>query len=86
MMPDELFKKNIEMWEKFTGTYMDTMFKMVEKTMDQSQVFKEQMDKVANEAVSNQLEMTMATLNAIQKQMDAVSEKLDKLMEARAEG
>ncbi len=67
MMPEDYFKKNIEMWEKFTGTYMDTMFSMVEKTMDQSQVFKEQMDKVANEAVSNQLDVTMAALEAIQK-------------------
>ena len=83
MMPEDYFKKNIEMWENFTGTYMDTMFKMVEKTMDQSQVFKEQMDKVANEAVSNQLDVTMAALEALQKQMETVSEKLDKLMEKR---
>jgi len=82
-MPEDYFKKNIEMWENFTGTYMDTMFKMVEKTMDQSQVFKEQMDKVANEAVSNQLDVTMAALEALQKQMETVSEKLDKLMEKR---
>ncbi len=82
-MPEDYFKKNVEMWEKFTDTYMDTMFRMVEKTMDQSQVFKEQMDKVANEAVSNQLDVTMAALEAIQKQMDTLSEKLDELMESK---
>lgn len=83
MMPEDYFKKNIEMWENFTGAYMDTMFRMVEKTMDQSQVFKEQMDRVANEAVSNQLNVTMTALEALQKQMEAVSEKLDKLMESQ---
>ena len=37
MMPEDYFKKNIELWEQFTTSYMDTMFRMVGKTMDQSQ-------------------------------------------------
>ena len=85
MMPEDYFQKNVEMWEKFTSSYMDTMFGMVEKSMDQSQVFKEQMDRVVNEAVSNQLDATMTTLTAMQKQMEILTEKLDELLQ-KAEG
>lgn len=81
MMPDELFKKNVEMWERFTTAYMDTMFKTVEKTMDQSEAFRSQMDRVVNEAVSNQLQATVATLQIMQQQMETLTEKVDRLLQ-----
>lgn len=79
MMPEDFFAKNMEMWEKFTASYMDNMFKMVEKTMDQSQVFKDRVDEAVTEAVSKQLEATLAGLKAIQSQVEALSEKVDQL-------
>lgn len=81
LMPEDFLKKNMEMWEKFTSSYMDTMFKTVEKAMEQSQAFKERMDKAAAEAVSGQLDATLTTLKALQRQVEALSEKVDKLME-----
>lgn len=81
MLPDDFFKKNLELWEKFTSNYMDTMFKTVERTMDQSQAFRERVDQAANKAVSAQLNATMSALEALQRQMQALSEKVDKLME-----
>lgn len=81
MLPDDFFKKNLELWEKFTSNYMDTMFKTVERTMDQSQAFRERVDQAANKAVSAQLTATMSALEALQRQMQALSEKVDKLME-----
>ena len=86
MMPEDYFKKNIEMWEQFTTTYMDTMFGMVEKTMNQSQAFKDQMDRVVNEAVSTQLEATMSTLQLMQQQMEDISAKMDALLEKMEAG
>lgn len=80
MMPEDYFQKNIELWEKFTSSYMDTMFSMVEKSMNQSQAFRDQMDRVVNQAVSQQLETTVSTLKAMQKQMDNISEKMDELL------
>lgn len=77
MMPDDLFKKNMEMWEKFTSSYMDSMFKMVEKTMEQSQVFRSQVDRAVSEAVKSQMQATEAGLEALQRQVAALSEKLD---------
>ena len=81
MMPEDYFKKNIEMWEQFTTSYMNTMFGMVEKTMNQSQAFKEQMDKVVNEAVSTQMDATMKTLDIMKQQMEEISEKMDAVLE-----
>ena len=76
----DYFKKNIEMWEQFTTSYMDTMFGMVDKSMNQSKAFKDQMDQVVNEAVSAQQEATMNTLKIIQGQMDDLSKKMDSLL------
>ena len=77
MMPEDYFKKNIEMWEQFTTTYMNTMFGMVEKTMNQSQAFKDQMDKVVNEAVSKKMSATMKTLDIMKHQIEEISSKMD---------
>jgi len=81
MLPDDFFKRNLELWEKFTSNYMDTMFKTVERTMDQSQAFRERVDQAANKAVSAQLNATMSALEALQRQMETLSAKVDKLME-----
>lgn len=81
MMPEDYFKKNIEMWEQFTATYMNTMFGMAEKTMDQSQAFKEQMDKVVNEAVSSQMEAATGTLDVMKRQMEEISAKMDAVLD-----
>jgi uncharacterized protein HemX len=86
MLPDDFFKRNLELWEKFTSNYMDTMFKTVERTMDQSQAFRERVDQAANKAVSAQLNATMSALEALQRQMETLSEKVDKLMEKESSG
>ena len=80
MMPDDFFKKNMEMWEQFTSSYMDTMFKTVEKTLDQSKVFKDAVDKSVSSAMETQLEATKSTLDAIQKQMEDLTTKVDDLI------
>lgn len=81
MMPDDFMKKNMEMWERFSNTYMDNMFKAMEKTMEQSQAFQERMDQAAAKAVSGQLDATLSTLQTLQRQVEALSEKMDKFME-----
>ncbi len=87
MMPDDFFKKNLDMWEKFTTSYMDNMFKVVEKTMEQSQAFKDRMDKAVADAVSNQVEgtmdATMSSMQALQRQIEALSAKVDQLMKQK---
>jgi ribonuclease I len=81
MMPEDYFKKNIELWEQFTTSYMDTMFRMVGKTMDQSQAFQDQMERVVDETVSKQMTATMTALQAMQGQMESLSQKMDQMLE-----
>jgi hypothetical protein len=80
---EDLFKRNLEMWEKFTSSYMDTMFKTVEKTMEQSNVIKAQVDKAVAQTVSSQFDATLAALQALQRQVEALSAKVDKLTEEK---
>jgi hypothetical protein len=80
---EDLYKRNLEMWEKFTSSYMDTMFKTVEKTMEQSNVIKAQVDKAVAQTVSSQFDATLAALQALQRQVEALSAKVDKLAEEK---
>ena len=80
MMPEDFYKKNMEMWEQFTSSYMDSIFKTVEKTFDQSKVFKDAVDKSVASAMETQVEATKTTLDAIQKQMEDLSTKVDDLI------
>ena len=76
-----LFEKNIEMWEKWTSTYMDTMSKAMEKTMEQSAAFKKQMDKAVASAVNTQLDTTLTAIKSLEQQVEALSGKIDELLE-----
>ncbi len=75
------FEKNMEMWEKWTGTYMDTMYKAMEKTMEQSAEFRKQMDKAVATAVDAQLDTMLAGLKSLERQIEALSSKIDELIE-----
>ena len=75
------FEKNMEMWEKWTSTYMDTMSQAMEKTMEQSAAFKKQVDGAVATAVNTQLDATLAALKSLEQQVEALSGKIDELME-----
>ena len=76
-----LLEKNMEMWEKWTSTYMDTMSKAMERTMEQSAAFKKQMDKAAATAVNTQLDAAMAALKSLENQVEALAGKIDELLD-----
>jgi hypothetical protein len=75
------FEQNMEMWEKWTGTYMDTMFKTVERAMEQSSAFQKQIESAVARAVSAQLEGTLSAMKALQQQVETLSEKVNELLE-----
>ncbi|HSF83640.1 MAG TPA: hypothetical protein VLA49_20575 [Anaerolineales bacterium] len=81
MLPDDFFKKNMEMWEKFTSSYMDSMFKTVDKTLEQSKAFKEQVDKTVSSAMKTQMDATMSAIESMQHQLETLSAKIDELLE-----
>lgn len=79
------FDKNMEMWERWTGTYMDTMAKAMERTMDQSAVFRKQVDRAATMAVETQLEATLTAIKALERQVGALSGRIDELLKQKKE-
>jgi translation elongation factor EF-G len=48
-----MFEQNLELWEKFVNKNMDLMFKTMEKTMEGSKAFEEQMTKAVDRAVKD---------------------------------
>ena len=45
-----MWEQNVALWEKWTSQYTDTMFKAMEKSMDQSSSIRSQLDKAVNSA------------------------------------
>ncbi len=80
MMPEDFFSKNMEMWDRFTSTYMENMFKMVDKTIGQSKAFQDRVNQAAAEAVSAQLDASLQALKTLQEQVEALSAKVDQLV------
>jgi len=75
-----LFEKNIEMWERWTNSYMDTMARAMDKTMEQSTAFRQQVEKAASVAVDAQLDATLAAIKALEKQVELLSSRIDELL------
>jgi glucosamine 6-phosphate synthetase-like amidotransferase/phosphosugar isomerase protein len=76
------FEKNMEMWERWTSTYMDTMAKAMDKTMEQSATFRKQVDKAVATAVGTQFEAALAAIKALERQVEMLSTKIDELLQA----
>jgi hypothetical protein len=75
-----IWEQNIALWEKWTGAYTDTMFKAMERSLDQSSIVRSQIDKAVNTAVSTQVEMTLASIKALERQIESLSAKVDQLL------
>ena len=74
------FEKNMEMWEKWTSSYVDTMSKMMERTMEQSAVLKKQVDEAVATTVGTQMDATLTAIRSLEKQVEALSTKIDDFM------
>ncbi len=74
------FDKNMEMWERWTSSYMDTMAKAMDKTLEQSAAFRQQVEKAAAMAVEAQLNATLTAIKALEKQVEALSGRIDELL------
>ncbi len=80
---NSILEKNIEMWEKMTGSYMDAMFKTVERTMEQSTAFRERMDKAVSQTVSAQFEAMLTAIKSLERQVEMLNDKVDEVIEER---
>ncbi|MBU0490713.1 MAG: hypothetical protein KKA73_07495 [Chloroflexi bacterium] len=81
MAEKSMFEKNVEMWERATSQYMDTMFKAMEKTLEQSAAFQKQVTAAVNTSVGAQFEATLTAIRTLEKQVEALSAKVDELID-----
>lgn len=75
------FEKNMEMWERWTGSYMDTMAAAMEKTMEQSAALRKQVDKAVATAVGAQMDATLAAIRSLEQQVEVLSSKIDEMLQ-----
>jgi hypothetical protein len=79
-----MFEKNMELWERWTSSYMDTMAKAMDKTMEQSAAFQKQVEKAAAAAVDAQLGATLAAIKSLEKQMELLSARIEELLKRQS--
>jgi hypothetical protein len=75
------FEKNMEMWERWTSSYMDTMASAMEKTMEQSSALQKQVDKAVGTAVGAQMDATLTAIRSLEKQVEILSAKIDEMLQ-----
>jgi hypothetical protein len=83
MMSEEksFFEKNMDMWERWTSSYMDTMATAMEKTMEQSASLRKQVDKAVATAVGAQMDATLAAIRSLEKQVEILAGKIDEMLQ-----
>lgn len=75
------FEKNMQMWERWTNSYMDTMASAMEKTMEQSTALRKQVDKTVATAVGAQMDAMLIAIRSLEKQVETLSGKIDEILQ-----
>lgn len=85
---EKVFKESFKLWEQFASSYSNMMFQAMEQTVKQSETIKEHIDETTKQALNawqlpgqpNQ-EKILEALNTLQAQMQAITDRLEKLEE-----
>lgn len=81
MSEKSMFEKNLEMWEKFVNANMELMFQTMEKTLDGSKTFQQQISKAVDRAVEESRTMQDRVSQAVNKTLEgsqALQEQMTK--------
>jgi hypothetical protein len=70
MSEKTMLEKNLEMWEKFVSGNMDLMFKSMEKAMEGSRSFQEQVAKAVDQAVDESRVVQDQVSQAVNKSLE----------------
>jgi hypothetical protein len=76
-----LLEQNLEMWERFVNKNMELMFSTMEKTMEGSKAFQEQVNKAVDRAVKESRTMQGRVSETVDKTLEgsqAVQEQVNK--------
>jgi len=74
------FEQGMEMWQRMSAGYTDTVTKAVEQAMAQSAGFQAQINHAVATAMSAQLEATLTAIRALEQQVQALADKVDELV------
>jgi hypothetical protein len=93
MDQEKVLKESFKLWEQFASSYSNMMFEAMEKTIQQSNAIREQMDEVVGEALkgwpmpaaapAGESELLEA-LKSMQEQLTQLTKKVEKLEKAAA--
>lgn len=73
-----IFEQNMALWESMTSSYTDTMFKAVEKALEQSSALQKQINDAVTAATQVHFETTLNAIKAVERQVEALSEQVSK--------
>jgi len=86
MEQDKVMRESFKLWEQFASTYSNMMFDAMERTINQSEALKTQMDESVEKAlkawqlpVGSDQKQVVEALNQLQAQVKALSDKVDRL-------
>jgi hypothetical protein len=75
------FEQNMAMWESMASNYTDTMFKAVEKALEQSSALQKQINDAVAAATKAQFDTTLSAIKAVERQVEALAEQVGKYVE-----
>jgi hypothetical protein len=78
------FEQGMEMWQRMSAGYTDTVTKAVEQAMAQSAGFRAQVDQAVATAMSAQLEATLTALRSLEQQVQTMAAKVDDLLKKQS--
>lgn len=91
MEQEKVLKESFKLWEQFASSYSSMMFEAMEKSIQQSQAIREQMDQAVGQALKSwQAPISSAgdaselidTLKSMQEQLEQLTKKVEKLEKA----
>ena len=79
-------RDSFKLWEQFANSYSNMMFEAMERTIQQSEAIKSQMDQAVEETmktmrlpVRSDESQIIASINELSEKVEALAKKLDKL-------
>jgi len=92
MDQEKMVSESLKLWEQFASTYSTLMFEAMERTIEQSETLKQQMDKAVGKALetwrlpaqADQAQVIEA-LNKLQAQVEALMARVKSLEQGRGD-
>jgi hypothetical protein len=92
MDQDKVLHESFKLWEQFASTYSNMMFDAMERTINQSEALKDQMDEAVGQALktwqfpaTSEQDKTVEVLNKLNSQIETLTKRVAALEKALKE-